>query len=109
MAVCHTTLCPRCDCPVLTIFIDEKHHNQFCYNCGLEYINGDIPTPSYGLSVISYKNGIVDVITIGSKLTRQTKEEFKAKLQNEEVDKDRSYLTELNYKTFQVNTIHFRK
>jgi len=109
MIVCRTTICPRCDCPVLARIVDEANHSQFCYNCGLEYVNGDIPAPSYGIMMIAYKNGTFEATPIPRRISRRGKELFRTRIQSAEIDKSRSYLTELNQMTFQIHTIHFRK
>ncbi len=99
-----TVNCPRCELPVLSGIDKDGDITQFCMNCGLEYVKSECIT-SYGIAVINYNDGRCVAESTKSPAHSKTIKTFKDKLKQEDIDIEHSYLTNLNSKTFGVDTL----
>ena len=99
-----TILCPRCEMPILPSFDNDGKMSALCMNCGLQYENDDVIS-SYGMAVVSYKDGKYEYEILRSPLDHDKIEAFKMKINQagEAIDRQHCYLTCLNTNTFGIN------
>jgi len=100
-----TIICPRCEEPVLAGFEETKGmQSSECLNCGLQYENDEI-VPSYGITMITYKDGRFEYELLREDPDKSKIEEFKARLTQENIDSGHSYMHVLKTSDFTIHKV----
>ena len=96
-SVIYEDKCPQCGgvCTVNSYY-RKGQMSAFCERCGWKYYkDGDFEneTQGYGIACVTYNDGISEIIAIPKPPNENEKFNFINRLQEDDVDADKSYLT----------------